>query len=132
MARVLVVDDDPLVCELIQNILLEVRFDAVCVGDDRAAYRLLPTLPTFQAMVVDVNLGRGATGFDVARFARQIIPGLPVLYVTGEASPEAFRVHSVPGGGFLQKPFDADELLAALVSRLKPGEGGPARPRSRR
>ena len=90
MERVLVVDDDPAVCELIQDILQEVQLEAVCVGDDQAAYRVLPTLPTFQAMVVDVNLGSSTSGFDVARFARQVIPGLPVLYVTGAASPEVW------------------------------------------
>jgi CheY-like chemotaxis protein len=114
MARVLVVDDDPLVCQLIQDILQEVRFEAVCVDND------------------DVNLGCETTGFDEARFARQIIPSLPVLYITGEASEEALSARGVPCSGYLQKPFGADELLAALVGRLKPGEGGPARPRARR
>ena len=132
MARVLVVDDDPLVCQLIQDILQEVRFEAVCVDNDKTAYRLLPTLPTFQAIIVDVNLGCETTGFDVARFARQIIPSLPVLYITGEASEEALSSRGVPCSGYLQKPFGADELLAALVCRLKPGEGGPARLRARR
>lgn len=131
MARVLVVDDDPAVCDLIQDILQEVRFEAVCVSNDKQAYRLLPTLPTFQALVVDVNLGQGTTGFDVARFARQIIPGLPVVYVTGDARPEALETFGVPGSGFVQKPFKADELLAELVGRLRPGEGGPSRKRRR-
>lgn len=132
MARVLVVDDDRAVCDLIQDILQEVRLQAVCVGNDEDAYRLLPTLPTFQALVVDVNLKAGTTGFDVARFARRVIPGLPVLFVTGEASPDVCRAHGVPDSGLVQKPFTADELLAALVSHLKPGEGSPSKNRKRR
>ena len=129
MARVLVVDDDPAVCELIQDVLQEVRFEAVCVSGDEAAYRRIPTLPTIQALVVDVNLGAGTTGYDVARFARQVIPDLPVLYISGEVRPETFRSYAVPNSGFLEKPFLADELLAALVGRLKPGEGAPSKKR---
>ena len=130
MERVLVVDDDPAVCELIQDILQEVQLEAVCVGDDQAAYRVLPTLPTFQAMVVDVNLGSSTSGFDVARFARQVIPGLPVLYVTGAASPEEFRSFGVPGSGYIQKPFMPDDLLAALIRRLR-RRGELAKPSAR-
>lgn len=132
MARVLVVDDDKSVCDLIQDILLEVRLQTVCVNDDKAAYRRIPTLPTIQALVVDVNLGHGTTGYDVARFARQVIPDLPVLYISGEARSETFQAYAVPGSGFVQKPFMPDELLAALVGRLKPGEGSPSKKRRRR
>ena len=129
MSRVLVVDDDPGVCELIQDVLREVRLEAVCVNGDQAAYRRIPTLPTIQALVVDVNLGRGTTGYDVARFARQVIPDLPVLYISGEVSPDTFRACAVPDSGFVQKPFMPDELLAALVGRLKPGQGSPSKRR---
>jgi CheY-like chemotaxis protein len=132
MARVLVVDDDPAVCELIQDVLQEVRFEAVCVSGDEAAYRRIPTLPTIQALVVDVNLGSGTTGYDVARFARQVIPDLPVLYISGEVGTETFHSHAVPGSGFLEKPFMADELLAALLSRLKLSKGSSAKKRPRR
>jgi len=132
MARVLVVDDDPAVCELIQDVLQEVRLEAVCVSGDDAAYRRIPTLPTIQALVVDVNLGPGTTGYDVARFARQVIPDLPVLYISGEVGAEAFSSFAVPDSGFLEKPFMPDELLAALVGRLKPGQGSPSKKRRRR
>ena len=119
IARVLVVDDDPLVCQIIQTILQEVRLDAVCVSDDKDAYRLIPTLPTIQALVVDVNLGPGTSGYDVARFARQVIPDLPVLYVSGEVAPETFMAFGVPDSGFIEKPFRPDDLLSALLKRLK-------------
>ena len=68
-----------------------------------------------------VPLGRipSGTGYDVARFARQVIPDLPVLYVSGEAAPETFMAYGVPGSGFIEKPFRPDDLLAALLKRLK-------------
>lgn len=124
MERVLVVEDDPAICELIQDMLKEVRLSTICVNSDDAAYRIIPTLPTIQALVVDVNLGPGTTGFDVARFARRVIPHLPVVYVTGDASPESFQAFGVPDSDFVQKPFDVDELVSTIMTRVATG---PAR-----
>ena len=118
MTRVLVVEDDPAICDLIQDMLEEVRLSTLCVNSDNEAYRVIPTLPTIQALVVDVNLGAGTTGFDVARFARQVIPDLPVVYVTGDASQESFRAFGVPDSDFVQKPFYIDELVSTIVSRV--------------
>jgi DNA-binding response OmpR family regulator len=118
MARILVVEDDHHICALITDILEGAGLEAECVRNDRSAYAIIPTLPTIAALVVDVNLGAGTTGFDVARFARQVIPLLPVLYVTGEASADSFQAFGVPDSDFLEKPFTANELLAKLQTRL--------------
>jgi DNA-binding NtrC family response regulator len=128
MARVLVVDDDPAICELIEDMLREVRLSTVCVNSDNAAYRIIPTLPTIQALVVDVNLGPGTTGFDVARFARRVIPDLPVVYVTGDASRESFQASRVPDSDFDEKPFDADQLISAIMTRVAARPAGANRP----
>jgi CheY-like chemotaxis protein len=127
VARVLVVEDDPAICDLIEELLNEVRVSTICATSDEAAYRIIPTLPTIQALIVDVNLGAGTTGFDVARFARQVIPELPVVYVTGDASRESFRAFGVPDSDFVQKPFDLDHLLSTILSRVAPRPGRPSR-----
>jgi DNA-binding response OmpR family regulator len=62
-------------------------------------------------MIVDVNLGAGTTGYDVARFARRITAALPVIFVSGQSSPDSFAANSVPGSLFLSKPFTAAELM---------------------
>ncbi|MGE5501123.1 MAG: response regulator [Ignavibacteriales bacterium] len=118
MDRVLVVDDDPAVCELIEDILSEVRMSAVCVRSDHDAYRIIPSLPTIHALVVDINLGQGTTGFDVARFARQVIPDLPVIYVSGEASQESLEAFGVPDSTYVPKPFGVDDFISTLLARI--------------
>lgn len=118
MGRVLVVEDDHAICALITDILEGAGLETECVENDRSAYAIIPTLPTIAALIVDINLGTGTTGFDVARFARQVIPQLPVLYVTGEASPDSFQAFGVPDSDFLEKPFTAGQLLAKLQTRL--------------
>ena len=116
--RVLVVEDDQAICNLITDLLEDLGLGAVCVGTDRDAYALIPRLPKLAALVVDVNLGPGTTGFDVARFARQANPALPVIYVSGEANVESFRAFGVPDSDFLAKPFTAQDLQDAVRARI--------------
>jgi DNA-binding NtrC family response regulator len=134
MARVLVVEDDEAICALITEILVEAGLETKCVRTDQSAYAELTGVPTFAALLVDVNLGKGTTGFDVARFARQVDPRLPVIYISGDASQESFRAFGVPDSEFLQKPFTQDQLLqivrdrtnsAAPVSPSPPDKASP-------
>lgn len=110
-ARVLVVEDEPRICEMLTEMLELDGYGTHCVQTDRGAYEVLQHDRAFACMVVDVNLGSGTTGYDVARYARRIDPRLPVIYVSGQTSPASFEVNGVPGSLFLAKPFTADELL---------------------
>jgi DNA-binding response OmpR family regulator len=118
LRRVLIVEDDHSICELLSDILDAEGFLPVCVATDREAYSILPTVPAFTAMLVDINLGTGTTGFDVARFARQVIPSIAVIYVTGQATEESFRSFGVSESKLVLKPFTADEMLAVIHDRL--------------
>lgn len=120
--RVLLVEDDHAICELISELLHGLGFQTTCAQTDRQAYDILPTLPTFAAVLVDVNLGAGTTGFDVARFARQVLPDVAVIYVSGQASEQSFKAFGVPDSGFVAKPFTAEELLQALRARVPANE----------
>jgi DNA-binding response OmpR family regulator len=111
---VLIVEDEPQVCELLSDIVVDEGFEPHCVGSDREAYQALDSGVSFACMVVDVNLGVGGTGYDVARFARRIDPGLPVIYVSGQTSETSYRMHGVPGSLFVPKPFSAAELMERL------------------
>lgn len=116
--RILVVDDDSSICGLISDIVEDLGLEAVCVHTDADAYARLRTLPTFRALLVDINLGTGTTGFDIARFARQIVPDIPVLYVSGETSRTSFAAFGVRNSDFIAKPFAADDILNPLRARL--------------
>ena len=109
--NVLVVEDEPHVCELLADLLRDAGYEPVCVQHDEPAFAALHRGVSFACMIVDVNLGVGTTGYDVARFARRLSPALPIIYVSGQTSPESFRANSVPGSLFLPKPFTAAELM---------------------
>jgi DNA-binding NtrC family response regulator len=122
--RVLVVDDDQgllaLICEDLQKQGLS------CAGarSDREAYRLLATQP-FDAVVVDVNLGTGTTGFDVARRARQVTPEIRVVYISGDANARSWMTFGVPSSDYVSKPFPLDRLAGLLRHDLGVDRPGP-------
>jgi CheY-like chemotaxis protein len=109
-----VVDDDSSVATVICAYLRSEGRRCVCVRTDKQAYQKIPGEPPLTALVIDINLGAGTTGFDVARFARQLIPDLRVVYMSGETRPDAFKTFGVAGSAFLSKPFTMAELQAAL------------------
>jgi DNA-binding response OmpR family regulator len=112
-ARILIVEDEPQMCELLGEIVSDEGFDAHCVRSDRAAYAALRSelRENCACMIVDVNLGSGTTGYDVARFARQLRPQLPVIYVSGQTTEVSYQANGVPGSLFVPKPFTPDELM---------------------
>ena len=113
-ARVLVVEDEPEVCELIHQQLADVGYEVVCASNDDVAYRTLQQeARSFKALIVDINLGKGTTGFDVARQARRLNPSVPVVFVTG-GDPSTVETHGVDGAALVLKPFDREDLLVAL------------------
>jgi CheY-like chemotaxis protein len=114
LGRVLVLDDDPAVCRVIGDMIEDIGLETVCVHGDAEAYSALHTPQAFKAVILDVNLGKGTTGFDIARFARQVIPEINVIYVTGDWSENSFRAFGVPHSHFLTKPLHHGDLLSAL------------------
>lgn len=110
----LVVDDDPGLLAMLSEDLHKQGLSCVCACSDREAYRLLATQPAFDAIVVDVNLGIGTTGFDVARRARQVTPDIRVVYISGDANARSWMTFGVPSSDYVSKPFPLDRLAGLL------------------
>ena len=116
MPEVLLVEDERDVAELIEDALVEAGLTVSVTHDDRAAYAQLDgEARSFLALVTDINLGTGTTGFDVARRARQLNPALKVIYITGHAAH--LDKFGVDDALMFPKPFNPSEL-AQQVTRL--------------
>ena len=115
---VLVVDDEVLVADLVEACLREAGFEVVTAlnGEDAVAI-LEEQADSIRGLVTDVNLGKGMTGFDLGRRARELLPELPVLYVTGD-SVEEWPSQGVPNSVLVPKPFVAAQIVTALASML--------------
>jgi len=118
MGNILVIEDDVAVSDVICDSLRSYGLDVQCVRTEEQAYARITSFPALDGLVLDVNLGRGATGFDIARFARQVLPDIAVIYVSGNATPTAFKAFGVPESEFVEKPFTPDELVEAVTSLL--------------
>lgn len=109
MTAVLLVEDEADIAELIIEALQAVGLEVRAAGSDAAAYEALDReAERFAALVTDINLGVGTTGFDVARRARQLNDRLKVVYITGHAAH--MGRFGVEDGVMFPKPFSPSEL----------------------
>jgi DNA-binding response OmpR family regulator len=115
--RVLVVEDEALICSFIEDALSDGGFEACSVHSGEAA------MSTFRdgreqcrALLTDVNLGDGISGWELARQIREITPGFPVVYMTSASAPD-WKSQGVDGSVLIEKPF-APAQLATAVSQL--------------
>lgn len=110
----LVVDDDSALLTVVLEELRRQGFESVGVRSDQAAYQALASAPAFDVLVVDINLGLGTTGFDVARAARQRNPKVRIIYMSGEANAQSWVAFGVRGSDYISKPFPLEKLTALL------------------
>lgn len=117
MGLVLLVEDEDEVRDLIEDAFIHASLEVRTAANDTQAYALLESDPgRFEVLVTDINLGVGTTGFDVARRARQINPGLKVIYITGDAAQQ--NRFGVEGAEMFPKPFNPDELALRVKAKL--------------
>ena len=117
MAAVLLVEDEADVADLIAEALEDAGLAVTTVLSDQAAYAVLDEgARTFDALVADINLGVGTTGFDVARRARSLNDGIKVVYITGQAAQ--LNRFGVEDGVMFPKPFSARELAGRVRALL--------------
>jgi two-component system OmpR family response regulator len=114
----LVVEDDETAAAAFCRALEEHGYQFMALDSADKAMQALGSGVAFAALVVDVNLGRGETGYAVARLARQADPELPVIYVSGEPTLRSWETFGVPGSRYLAKPFRSQALLDLLQTLL--------------
>ena len=116
---ILVVEDDPLVRGVVEETLTDGGFEIAMVSSGENAIDLLEVQQVkYGAVVTDINLGRDRRdGWDVARRAREIDAGFPVVYMTG-ASADDWASKGVPNSILLTKPFAPAQLITAVSQLL--------------
>jgi DNA-binding response OmpR family regulator len=114
---ILVVDDDPLVCDLLQDYLGEQGF-AVRLAMDSRDLRQALDQQVPDVVVLDVNLP-GEDGLSLARFLREH-HDLPVIMISGAGSVlDRIVGLEVGADDYLVKPFEPRELLTRIKTVLR-------------
>jgi CheY-like chemotaxis protein len=124
MRRILVVDDDPLICSAIRT-WLEAREFAVVVADGGETGLRALGGSTFDVMIVDIFMPH-MKGFDSVRVFHQRAPAVPLIAISGYV----FAEQRTPAPDFLsmalrlgamrclRKPFTPSTLLSVIDACL--------------
>jgi two-component system OmpR family response regulator len=121
-ARLLVVDDEPYIADLLTTGLRFVGFDVRTAGSGRQAIELArefePDLLVLDVMLPDLD------GWEVCRRIREEGRRVGVLFLTARDATED-KVHGLTLGGddYVTKPFSLEEVVArvrAVLRRIKP------------
>lgn len=107
----LVLDDDALVRESVATILEDLCHCVYQAGDGVEGLRILGEHPDISLVVTDIAMPR-LDGLAFADAARQLHPGLRVLFVSGMQRPPECET-------FLKKPFPLRALVSAVNQLLE-------------
>ncbi|HEX8555344.1 MAG TPA: PAS domain-containing protein [Sphingomonas sp.] len=108
---ILVVDDEPTIRHLIDEVLDELGYTVIGAADGAAGLKVLQSGARIELLITDVGLPGGMNGRQVADAARSLRPGLKVLFITGYAENAAIgNGHLDPGMELLTKPFTLEDL----------------------
>lgn len=108
---ILVIDDEALIRMLVVDTLQELGYETLEAGDGPQGMRLLRSDARIDLLVTDVGLPNGMNGRQVADAARELRPGLKVMFMTGYAENAVLdRGHLDADMQILTKPFQMDDF----------------------
>src|SRR5437867_4391203 len=119
--RILVVDDEASIRDLLSRTLALAEYEVDVSPDGRSALDRLRMYP-YDLLIADLKMP-GLDGLTLIREAKRLKPDLPVIIITG-FSTESSAIEAVNLGvaGYLTKPFRVPQVLAAASKAL----GAPA------
>jgi len=117
--RVLVVEDDPQVRQVVAGALAALGLDVVVARDGKQAKDALDDPEPLALLVTDVMLPGGRNGPDIARDAKIDRPDLKVLFMTGYAAADVLPGAAEAGGDdLIRKPFGAADIRRKVAQML--------------
>ena len=115
--RILVVDDESSIRDLLAKTLALAEYDVDTASDGRSALERLRLYP-YDLLIADLKMP-GIDGLSVIREAKRLKVDLPVIIITGY-STETAAIEAVNLGvsGYLTKPFRVPQVLAAAAKAI--------------
>jgi CheY-like chemotaxis protein len=109
--KALLVEDELLVREVAAEDLAEAGFEVTAASNGDEALAILLEDDGFDLLFTDIRMPGSADGWELARQAKKLIPGLRVIYATGlgEAGDELDE-----GECYVRKPYNLKDLRKAL------------------
>src|SRR6185369_16959138 len=116
--RILVVDDDPVTCELLCEVFSHEGYDAVFKQSGEEALAEL-AITAADLLLSDIRMKTKLDGLSLLELVRQNYEGTPVVLMTAFGSIEtAIRAVKEGAYDYISKPFNIDELVAIVRRAL--------------
>ncbi|KRB82905.1 hypothetical protein ASE00_12950 [Sphingomonas sp. Root710] len=108
---------------MLEDGLRRAGFDVLLAASSEAAVAAISArAEQLCALVTDIQLGDRTSGWELARFARECNPEIPIVYTSGTCGTN-WPAQGVPASQFVGKPFTNDDILGALTALLNdPGK----------
>lgn len=117
-ARILVVDDEPKLVRLVNEVLTAAKFSVISASSGERAIEMI-AMEQPDLVLLDIVLSGEVDGFDVARRVREFT-GVPIIMLTGKVrESDVLRGFDAGADDYLTKPFSSKELLARVRAVLK-------------
>jgi CheY-like chemotaxis protein len=117
--RVLVVEDDRDVRELVVEVLEGLGYAAIAAESGPGALNLLDRGLAIDVVLSDVQMPDGMSGFQLAREIRRRLPRLAIVLTSGMTGISAFAEDSMQDLPILRKPYRCEDLSQAIETALE-------------
>jgi len=116
--RILVVDDEKSMRELLEILLLKYGYSVVCAENGSEALPMLRS-QSFDLVITDIRM-KPVNGLEVLKHCKEIAPRTPVIMISAYASTE-LAVEAMNEGAydFFPKPFNNDQILSVISGALR-------------
>lgn len=123
--RICVVDDEKLLLQVFSSLMRQHNYHADFFSNPlKALESILGSPGRYQLVISDIRMPE-IDGIAFARKVRAVLPLMPVMFMTGDMSPQTKQDALALGNvAFLEKPFPLDATLREAIPKFL-GQQGP-------
>ena len=115
--RILVVDDEPVLCAVLGRMLSKLGYNAVCAHDGIEAIEIMDHIE-IDILITDLRMPR-MDGWALMKHVKQQNPNLPVVLITGYYGMHAdAKMSETSADAFLSKPFTLEQIRNTLENLM--------------
>ena len=116
--KILIVDDDPAHCRMLEAVLGSEKYETRCAPDGQSAVEAVAKR-FYDLILMDIRMNR-VGGMEALRKIKEISPDIPIVMMTAYASIDT-AVKAMKSGAYdyLTKPLDIDELKILVDKALR-------------
>jgi DNA-binding NtrC family response regulator len=118
-ATLLIIEDEERMRRLLELVLKQEGYELMLADSGEEGIRLLNNGTRIDLIVTDLQLGH-SSGLDVLEAAKRVLPGVPVVIITGFGTVKS-AVEAMQKGAYdyISKPVDHDELKIVISRALE-------------